>query len=484
MTVQSETSRNDYIGAGTTDTYSYTFRIFAAADLLVTQADTDGLETQLNYPADFSVTGVGSFNGGTIVLSAGNLPSGYALTIRFKSTLTQGVSIRNQGAYYPNVVEDALDRLTKLDQQQQDEIDRTIKLPETETGSVTLPTQPQRASRFLAFDAGGLPIASAGGPGAAPVSSYMETVVDDTSAGAVIETLRTTLADEATPADNDEVIIRDTSATTGKRMTIANFLKSILNNARTFAANYIFSGTMTLNGAVTCSSTFTAGGATGGAFPVGALVYVAQSRAPAGFLKCDGSAVSRSTYAALFNTLVFSSNVTITIASPGVVAWTAHGLSVNDPVKFTTTGALPTGLIPGTTYYVISAGLTANSFQVSATPGGSAVNTSGSQSGTHTAINAPHGDGDGSTTFNVPELRGEFIRGLDNGRAVDTNRSMGSAQADAFKSHTHDYATPFNGGSAFLVGGASPTNATVATSATGGTETRPRNIAMLACIKY
>lgn len=75
---------------------------------------------------------------------------------------------------------------------------------------------------------------------------------------------------------------------------------------------------------------------------------------------------------------------TITIASPAVISFTAHGLTLNDQVKFTTTGALPTGLTAGTTYYVIAAGLAADSFRVSATLGGTAVNTSGSQSGVHT----------------------------------------------------------------------------------------------------
>jgi hypothetical protein len=75
---------------------------------------------------------------------------------------------------------------------------------------------------------------------------------------------------------------------------------------------------------------------------------------------------------------------TMTIASPGVVTKTAHGLAVNDTIRFSTTGALPTGLTAGTDYYVISAGLTADAFQVSATLGGSAINTSGSQSGVHT----------------------------------------------------------------------------------------------------
>ena len=75
--------------------------------------------------------------------------------------------------------------------------------------------------------------------------------------------------------------------------------------------------------------------------------------------------------------------VTITIASPGVVSLTAHGFAAGDTVRFTTTGALPTGITAGTTYYVIAAGLTANAFEISTQPSGSAVNTSGSQSGTH-----------------------------------------------------------------------------------------------------
>lgn len=80
-----------------------------------------------------------------------------------------------------------------------------------------------------------------------------------------------------------------------------------------------------------------------------------------------------------------ASTVTISIASPAVVTWNSHGLPVGQPVAFGTTGALPTGISTGAgaTYYVIAAGLGANSFQFSATPGGSAVITSGSQSGTH-----------------------------------------------------------------------------------------------------
>lgn len=74
--------------------------------------------------------------------------------------------------------------------------------------------------------------------------------------------------------------------------------------------------------------------------------------------------------------------VTLTIASPGVVNWTAHGLPNGKPVKLTTTGVLPAGVTAGTTYYVVSAGT--NSFQLAATVGGAALDFTSGQSGTHT----------------------------------------------------------------------------------------------------
>lgn len=81
-----------------------------------------------------------------------------------------------------------------------------------------------------------------------------------------------------------------------------------------------------------------------------------------------------------------TATVTMTIASPCVVTWTTHGLADGDPVVFTTTGALPTGLTASTVYYVLSP--TTSTFNVAATPNGTAINTSGTQSGTHTARSA------------------------------------------------------------------------------------------------
>jgi hypothetical protein len=80
-----------------------------------------------------------------------------------------------------------------------------------------------------------------------------------------------------------------------------------------------------------------------------------------------------------------TTTVTITIASPGVVTWAAHGLTGNSPVVFSTTGALPTGITAGTVYWVVGASITTNTFQIATSIAnaiaGTAVNTSGSQSG-------------------------------------------------------------------------------------------------------
>ena len=78
-----------------------------------------------------------------------------------------------------------------------------------------------------------------------------------------------------------------------------------------------------------------------------------------------------------------SGAVTLTIASPAVGTLANHGFAVGDPIYFSTTGALPTGIVAGN-YYFVTAVPSANTFRFSATVNGADVNTSGSQSGTHT----------------------------------------------------------------------------------------------------
>ena len=77
------------------------------------------------------------------------------------------------------------------------------------------------------------------------------------------------------------------------------------------------------------------------------------------------------------------SGATITIATPAVITFSGHGFTANQPVRFTTTGELPTGLSVNAQYFVLATGLTANTFQIAATAGGAAIATSGTQSGVH-----------------------------------------------------------------------------------------------------
>lgn len=119
------------------------------------------------------------------------------------------------------------------------------------------------------------------------------------------------------------------------------------------------------------------------------------------------------------------------------------------------------------------------------------------------AIGTTWGTGDGSTTFNVPDLRGYFMRGSGTNADGTVGTSVGSKQADAYLNHTHGVTDPGHahsytttivaasggGGVAFTGSGSgttgtATTGVTVNTSTTGGTETRPKNQGVLYCIKY
>ena len=98
------------------------------------------------------------------------------------------------------------------------------------------------------------------------------------------------------------------------------------------------------------------------------------------------------------------------------------------------------------------------------------------------------GPGDGLTTFNVPDLRGYFLRGLDQGAGRDPGRAFGSVQADGFQDHTHSITIGLTapglaaGGGGVAAGGFAGGTAG-ASSGNHGTETRPINVAVPFIIK-
>lgn len=107
------------------------------------------------------------------------------------------------------------------------------------------------------------------------------------------------------------------------------------------------------------------------------------------------------------------------------------------------------------------------------------------------AIDVYHGSGNNSTTFNIPDLRGEFVRGWSHNKSTDSGRQLGSLQQDGIKNHVHNFtASPIEGNDPNQTYGIGKTtlNGMVSIETNVNVnftnETRPRNIALMYCIKY
>jgi len=187
---------------------------------------------------------------------------------------------------------------------------------------------------------------------------------------------------------------------------------------------------------------------------------------------------------------------TLQVVSPGKLAVNAGGITSNELASgAVTTNALADGAVnqaKASNMLLPSGAIMA--FAMNGAPtgwlaaNGSAVSRT-TYSDLWTALgttSSPYGQGDGSTTFNLPDLRGYFVRGSGTNSDGTASGTFAAKQADELKSHTHTmYIHP-------ATANGTSTNAarfndigfgSGITQATGGTETRPKNIAMLYCIK-
>ena len=180
---------------------------------------------------------------------------------------------------------------------------------------------------------------------------------------------------------------------------------------------------------------------------IGSIAAFGTDIVPAGWLECDGSAVNQSTYSSLYGV----------IGTKWVTGW-ASGQSITaNQYRKNTAGAV---------YQAVGSGTTS----------GSSLESDSGVSWNPASV------------FEVPDLRGEFLRGWDNTRGVDSSRTFANAQGDLFKSHNHNTGSiGFGGGSAtsshFYAVGSGGGGPVTVTSA-GGSETRPRNISVMYCIKH
>lgn len=178
--ITNTSSRNYYVGNGSTATYNFTFPTVSPTE--VTAFTINGSAyNPLNYGTDFTVTQNSDLStGGTITLTAGVLAINVVLSILRVVPETQTFSFDNNGPFYPNNYEKALDALTKQVQYLQAQVTNCLQIPIAETqNTVIAPDATSRANTVAGFDANGNFIATAGvTPVTVPVSGFWATMLN------------------------------------------------------------------------------------------------------------------------------------------------------------------------------------------------------------------------------------------------------------------------------------------------------------------
>lgn len=177
--------------------------------------------------------------------------------------------------------------------------------------------------------------------------------------------------------------------------------------------------------------------------PVGSIFDYAGVTVPSGYLSCDGSIISRATYADLFAALTVSKGTfTVTIAAPGLITLASHGLETGDVFSATTTGALPTSFSASTNYWFIKNDADSGWFATSYANAfaGTKITTSGSQSGVHTLRHNPWGIS-GANDFLLPDLNRRTTIGI-GGSATST---IGNTLGATGGAETHALSAAENG---------------------------------------
>jgi hypothetical protein len=157
--VSSPTSATSYQGAGTTPAYPYTWGISQPSDLVCYELIVaTGAITKLNLTADYTVSGVGIYTGGTVTLTAGNLPTGTSLLIASDPAQVQLLLLQQGAPFNPADLMNALDYLTREVQATRRVANNAIQIPLSESVAglnTTLPSVALRANTFPIFDNAG-----------------------------------------------------------------------------------------------------------------------------------------------------------------------------------------------------------------------------------------------------------------------------------------------------------------------------------------
>jgi len=128
-----------YAGNDVTTVFDYGFRVYDPAEVMVIRTSAAGAISVLAYPADYSVTGAGDDGGGTITLTGGALETGATLTLVPDIALSQERPFSTQSSTTLQQLEAALDKLTSIARQLQEQADRSLRLPAGSAAVADLP---------------------------------------------------------------------------------------------------------------------------------------------------------------------------------------------------------------------------------------------------------------------------------------------------------------------------------------------------------
>ena len=159
MTISTTTTKNSYSGNGSTTAFNYTFFIPTSTDIEVIVRSSTGTETVKSEgtgSTNYSITGVGNSGGGTVTFVTAPA-SGETVVLRRNTAKTQATDYVANDPFPAESHESALDKLTIIGQDLQEQVDRSIKLSRTNTMTSTEFTvgSTDRANKILAFDSSG-----------------------------------------------------------------------------------------------------------------------------------------------------------------------------------------------------------------------------------------------------------------------------------------------------------------------------------------
>ena len=158
MTISTTNIKNSYAGNSNTSVFQYTFKILANTELQVIIRASSGTETVKTLTTHYTVSGVGNASGGNVTFTSGNIPAtGETVVIRRVTAQTQNLDLVENDPFSAETVESAFDKLTSINQELQEQLDRSIKVSRTAT--ITTPEitddASARAGKLLGFDSTG-----------------------------------------------------------------------------------------------------------------------------------------------------------------------------------------------------------------------------------------------------------------------------------------------------------------------------------------